>query len=169
MTPYVPCRACGAPFDALAAPTRCPACGVVVEPHPQATPFARLGVIPPRFGVDDAALEQAWLQRSRQVHPDRFARRPDAERRAAAQQTAALNDAWRALRTPFDRAVWLVGSVGVAEPRLPQAALVELMELRDEAAVDAAARAAVVDRCAVRFAEVMARAAGELQVVDAAA
>jgi molecular chaperone HscB len=161
-----PCRACGVDNDLLAAPTHCAACVVVVEPHPHATPFARLGVAPPRFGVDDAALERAWLSRSRHVHPDRYARKPDAERRAAAQQTAALNDAWRAIRAPFDRAVWLVHSVGVDEPRLPQQALVEFMELREEAAAGDAARSAVVERCASRFRDVIARAGVELAAID---
>ena len=164
-----PCRACGVDNDPTTGPTHCAGCGVVVEPHPSATPFARLGLERPRFVVDDAALERAWLSRSRQVHPDRYARKPDAERRVAAQQTAALNDAWRAIRSPFDRATWLVRSVGVDEPRLRQAALVEFMELREEAAVDDAARRAVVERCTRHFRDVMARATVELAAVDAAA
>lgn len=166
MTGTAPCRACGVHNDLLDAPTHCAACGVVLEPHPRATPFARLGEKRPRFGVDAAALEREWLSRSRRVHPDRYARKPDAERRAAAQQTAALNDAWRAIRAPFERAAWLVQSVGVDEPRLPQQALVEFMELREEAAVDDAGRAAVVQRCTARFAAAMQRAGTELAAVD---
>jgi molecular chaperone HscB len=166
MTHDVACRACGASYDAAAAPTHCPSCGVVVAPVPHATPFARLGLSVPRFGVDEGTLERAWLARSRQVHPDRFARRTDGERRAAALQTAALNDAWRAIRAPFDRAVWLTRSVGVNEPALPTAALVELMEAREEAAVDATNRDAVVARSVARFAEVMSRATAALAIVD---
>lgn len=165
---FAPCRACGVDNDLALGPMHCAGCGVVVEPHPQATPFARLGVGEPRFVIDDAALERAWLSRSRAVHPDRYARKTDGERRAAAQQTAALNDAWRAIRAPFDRAAWLVRSIGVDEPRLPQQALVDFMELREEAAEGDAARAAVVERCATRFREVMARAAVELAAIDAA-
>jgi molecular chaperone HscB len=168
MVTDLPCRACGVVFDASLAPTHCAACGVVVEPHPAATPFARLGLPRPRFAVDDAQLERSWLQRSRLVHPDRYARRPDAERRAAAQQTAALNDAWRALRVPFDRAAWLVRSVGVVEPALAQALLVDFMEAREEAATSEAHRGAVVERSSARFHDVMARAAAELRVVDEA-
>ncbi len=168
MEHVVVCRACSARHDGADAPTVCASCGAVLPVHPAASPFARLGVKPPRFAVDDATLERAWLQRSRQVHPDRFARRADADRRAAAEQTAALNDAWRALRGAFARAVWLVRSVGVDEPRLPSAALVDLMEAREEAATSPEARADVVARSEARFAEVMARVAVELGAVDAA-
>jgi molecular chaperone HscB len=161
------CRACGAGLDPSGASLLCPSCGVVVEPHPQATPFGRLGLRTPCFGVDERTLERAWLDRSRQVHPDRHARRSDGERRAAAQQTAALNDAWRVLRAPFDRAVWLVQSVGVEEPRLSPRTLVEFMEFREEAAIDDAARRAVVERCAARFEDAMTRARAALVAVDA--
>jgi hypothetical protein len=161
-----PCRICGVQNDVDAAPTHCGACGQLLEPHPRATPFARLGVAPVRFGIEDAVLEAAWLRRSRLVHPDRFARKSDAERRVAAQQTAALNDAWRTIRTPFDRAVWLVTSLGVDEPGVKQATLLELMECREEAALSPAAQEAVVLRCRERFAEVMAMVVGELTAVD---
>src|SRR6185436_2574693 len=72
----------------------CPHCGVVQPADPRTTPFARLG-LPVRFGVDDKSLERAWLDRSRKVHPDRFAAKSDKERRFAVEQTAALNDAMR--------------------------------------------------------------------------
>jgi hypothetical protein len=125
----------------------------VLPPHPAATPFARLG-LPLSLHVSDAEVEAAWLQRSRQAHPDRFASRSPAERRAAAEQTAALNDARRILRTGFDRASWLVRHVGIAEPKLPQARLVWFMEVREEAEASPAGRARVVDDAVVRFARV---------------
>jgi molecular chaperone HscB len=161
------CKACGVGHPASSAPLLCTGCRAVLPPVPGASPFARLGHAP-RFAIDDAALEQAWLQRTRQVHPDRFARRPDAERRAAAEQTAALNDAWRALRGPFARATWLVRSAGVEEPRLPPALLVGFMEAREEAATSAAARARVVEGSVARFRVVMDQVAVELTAVDAA-
>lgn len=161
------CRACDAVTDGAAAPLRCPSCQAVLPPHPAATPFARLG-LPLSVRVTDAEVESAWLARSRQAHPDRFASRPPAERRAAAEQTAALNDARRALRTAFDRAAWLVRHAGVVEPKLPQARLVWFMEAREEAE-SPAGRVRVVDDAVARFAAVDVELQALLATVDAAA
>jgi len=158
------CRSCEAVYDATSAPLRCPACEALVAPHPQSSPFARLGV-PTTFAQDPRALETAWLQRSRQVHPDRFVKKPDAERRAAAEQSAAVNDAWRILREPFSRAVWLLKSVGVVEPKLPQARLFALMEAREEAE-DAAGRVRVVEKTVLEFEKLFATVEQQLLRAD---
>lgn len=118
---------------------------------PRATPFAVLGYEAPRFGVEERDLERAWLDRARRVHPDRFAARPDAERRAAAEHTVALNEAYRRLRDPYDRAVWLVRAAGVPDSTLDSGLLVELMELRERAEDDAGEREAVVTEARARF------------------
>lgn len=144
------CWGCGTAVEG-AAPQRCPACGAVQPPVPGASPFARLGVDPPRFDVDERELERAWLARSRAVHPDRFARKSDQERRYAAEQTVALNDAWRAIRDPWDRASWLVKSRGIDTARLDQSLLVGLMEERERAEESDTGRQAVVADNAARF------------------
>lgn len=137
-----------------------------MPPHPQTSPFARLGLDRPRFVVDEQQLEANWLQRSRVVHPDKAARKPDAERRFAVEQTAALNDAWRLLRVPFDRAVFLVKSAGVVEPPLPQTKLIAFMEAREEA--EDGNKDAVVARAKDEFAVVMGAVGNALAIVDAA-
>jgi hypothetical protein len=162
------CRSCDAVCDGAQALLRCPSCQAVLPPHPHATPFARLG-LPVSLQVTDADVEAAWLARSRQTHPDRFATRPPADRRAAAEQTAALNDARRALATAFDRATWLVRSVGVAEPALPQAQLVWFMEAREDAERSADARQRAVDDAVARFQVVDRALLGVLATIDAAA
>jgi hypothetical protein len=162
------CRSCDAVCDGALALLRCPSCQAVLSPHPSATPFARLG-LPLSLLVTDAEVEAAWLARSRQTHPDRFATRPPADRRAAAEQTAALNDARRALATAFDRATWLVRSVDVAEPPLPQAQLVWFMEAREAAEHDADARQHVVDDAVARFRVVDRALLDALATIDAAA
>lgn len=158
------CRSCEAVYDATSAPLQCPACQALVAPHPQSSPFARLGVAA-TFAQDPKALEAAWLQRSRQVHPDRFVKNADAERRASAEQSAAVNDAWRTLRDPFSRAVWLLKSVGVVEPKLPQARLFALMQAREEAE-DAAGRVRVVDNTGREFATLFAQVQQKLTRAD---
>jgi molecular chaperone HscB len=163
------CWSCQSAYDPSAGRLSCPSCGVVLPPHAIATPFARLGVPSPRFNVDDHALERTWLDRSRKVHPDRFAKKSDTERRYAAEQTAALNDAWRALRDPYDRATWLVEHAGAADVRLPPAALAALMEAREEAEASREAMAAVVARSRTAFKEAMAEVRRLLTMLDAKA
>lgn len=160
------CRSCGARFDASQAPLVCPTCQALVPPHPAASPFARLGLDRPRFDVDAKALEATWLSRSRVVHPDRAMKKSDAERRFAVEQTAALNDAWRSLRVPFDRAALLLKMAGVPEPQLRQALLVGFMDAREEAEASPDRKAVVVADSVARFRELMRTAEGELRVVD---
>ncbi|HEY4220584.1 MAG TPA: iron-sulfur cluster co-chaperone HscB C-terminal domain-containing protein [Myxococcota bacterium] len=142
-----PCWSCAAfvPEGAVF----CPNCNAVVPPG-RASPFQRLGV-DAVYDLDDKALERAWLDRSRKVHPDRFARKSDVERRYAAEQTAALNDARRAIADPFDRALWLVTSAGVDASQLDQRLLMALMEARERAEESADDKAAVVADSTARF------------------
>jgi molecular chaperone HscB len=129
-------------------------------------PFSLLGFDRPRFHVDERELERAWLERSRKVHPDRFATKGDAERRAAAQQTVALNDAYRAIKDPFDRATWLVRKAGIEPAGLDQALLVELMEAREEAEASAEGRARVVAEATARFQARMTELSALLRQAD---
>lgn len=146
----ISCRSCGAHCDGAPAPMLCPSCGAVLPVHPRTTPFALLGMARPRFAVAPSDLERAWLDRSRRVHPDRFAGKSEAERRCAAEQIAALNDAKRAIFEPFDRALWLVSSAGVASARLDQALLAEMMELREGVEAEPASRERVVAEVSAR-------------------
>jgi len=74
--------------------------------------FALFG-LPRRFGVDTARLEQAYLDRQSQVHPDRHAHRSDAEKRVAMQWATRVNEAYRTLRKPLTRARYLLELQGV--------------------------------------------------------
>lgn len=151
-TQPVACRLCGTVTDGASAPIACPSCGAVLPVHPQVSPFALLGLERPRFAVDAKTLERGWLERSRRVHPDRFARKSEGERRCAAEQVAALNDAKRQIFEPWDRAAWLVRYAGVPPATLAPARLMELMELREQAEEGDGARALVVAQARQRFA-----------------
>ncbi len=129
---------------------RCASCGVIVPPARGLSPFSRLGLADD-INVDDATVERAWLSRSRYVHPDKHQQRPPNERRAAAEHTAALNDAYRALKTPFSRAATLVGMRGASEPKTSQALLMQLMELRETSEESPEARARVAAEAEQRF------------------
>ena len=79
------------------------------------------------------------------VHPDRFANAGDAERRASMQWTTRVNEAYRTLRSPVQRARYLLELNGVdvafeTSTAMPEDFLLQQLELREklEEARDAA-------------------------------
>jgi len=69
--------------------------------------------LPPRFVVDAAALEARYHELQREVHPDRFAAAADAERRVSMQAATRVNEAYRTLKSPLKRAVYILQLRGV--------------------------------------------------------
>jgi molecular chaperone HscB len=99
-------------------------------------PFALLGLAP-TFDVDLVALERAFFERSKQLHPDRVAGASAAERVAALSRSRALNDAYQLIKRPVPRAEYLLARAGVTigdNERLDPAFLMEILELREELA-----------------------------------
>lgn len=93
----------------------------------------------PAFALDLAHLERAYRDIQSKVHPDRFARAGDAERRASMQMTTQVNEAYRTLKSPVQRAKYLLGLNGVdvafeTNTAMPKDFLVEQMELREQLA-----------------------------------
>lgn len=98
--------------------------------------FAQLG-LPPRYDVDPAELERAFFERSKELHPDRFASAPAAERVAALSRARALNDAYALLRRDASRAEYLLAREGVTigdNERIDPALVMELLEEREQLA-----------------------------------
>ncbi|MDP1748249.1 MAG: Fe-S protein assembly co-chaperone HscB [Reyranella sp.] len=98
--------------------------------------FARLG-LPAALELDGAALDRAYFAAQRQWHPDRFVGRPAEERARASTEAAALNDAYRTLKDPLSRAVYLAGLNGIELPGDGKTIddpdlLMEAMETREE-------------------------------------
>jgi molecular chaperone HscB len=99
-------------------------------------PFALLGLTP-SFEVDLAALERAFFERSKVLHPDRFAGASAGERVAALSKSRALNDAYQLIRKPVPRAEYLLAKAGVTigdNERLEPGFLMEILELREQLA-----------------------------------
>ena len=93
----------------------CPSCGILQPPPPQADFYTVLG-LPRAYHLDLDELESRWRDRSRQVHPDRYARKSAVLRRMSLQWTALVNDARRVLRDPVRRAWYLA----TGKPRPPE-------------------------------------------------
>ena len=64
--------------------------------------------LPHNLAIDLKDLEKRFYALSRELHSDRFARRSEAERERALEDSATLNDAYRTLREPISRALYLL-------------------------------------------------------------
>ncbi|THF55883.1 Fe-S protein assembly co-chaperone HscB [Pseudothauera rhizosphaerae] len=109
--------------------------------------FALFG-LPRRFELDEGALETAFHDLQGEVHPDRYAHFPDADKRRAMQWATRVNEGFRTLRKPLGRAMYLLELAGI-DPALETNTamspefLMEQMEWRE--AVDEARTAGEVE------------------------
>jgi molecular chaperone HscB len=91
----------------------------------------------PAFRLNGEALEQAYREIQSRVHPDRFAHAGDAERRASLQWTTRVNEAYRILKDPVQRAKHILELHGVdvafeTNTQMPTDFLMQQLELREE-------------------------------------
>jgi len=106
----------------------------------------------PAFALDAAALERAYRDIQTRVHPDRYAHAGDAERRASMQWTTRVNEAYRILQRPLERARHLLELHGVdvaleSNTAMPAEFLERQMALRESLEAASQARdAAALDR-----------------------
>jgi len=104
----------------------------------------------PGFALDRAALDRAYREIQGRIHPDRFAHAGEAERRASMQWTTRVNEAYRVLQNPLERARHLLELNGVdvafeTNTAMPAEFLERQMTLREslEAASEARDTAAL--------------------------
>src|SRR4051812_11122170 len=91
----------------------------------------------PAYAVNGAALEQAYRDLQALIHPDRYAQAGDAERLASLQLTTRVNEAYRTLRDPVQRAKHLLELHGVdvafeTNTQMPTDFLMQQLEIREE-------------------------------------
>jgi molecular chaperone HscB len=121
--------------------------------------FAALGYSGIVLALDPADLQKRYYARSRQLHPDRFARASAAEQQAALEASSVLNDAYRTLRDPVERAEYVLTRQGLdlagqSTKDVPPELLEEVFELNmaleELKAGDASAREQI-DQAQERF------------------
>ncbi|MDX2061582.1 MAG: Fe-S protein assembly co-chaperone HscB [Bacteroidia bacterium] len=94
--------------------------------------YALLG-LDERYHLDPRRLREAYLQHARAHHPDHNAQTADT----ANQSTALVNQAYQTLLDPHARLAYLLqrygylDASGKAEAQLPQAFLMEMLELNE--------------------------------------
>ena len=93
--------------------------------------------------MEKEVLEKAYRDIQSRVHPDRFASAGDAERRASLQWTTRVNEAYRTLKDPVQRAKHILDLHGVdlafeTDTAMPVEFLTRQLEFREllEVAVD---------------------------------
>ncbi len=105
-----------------------------VPPLPGSPDYFEFFGLPHSLSIDAADLEKRYYQLSRKWHPDLFARRSEAEKQQALDNTALLNDAYRTLKDPVRRAEYALTAAGMdaAEQKsgkVPPELLEEVFEL----------------------------------------
>src|ERR1700685_2159675 len=98
------------------------------------TDYFELFGLPRSLNLSLDALQQRYYELSRELHPDRFMQKPEAERQRALDMSSALNDAYRRLKDPLKRAQYLLSQEGfnIGEQRskdVPPELLEEVFEL----------------------------------------
>jgi molecular chaperone HscB len=101
------CWSCG---DMRAA-AFCTSCGRVQPPAP--TDFFSFFGLQRKLNIETGALERAFYQMSRKLHPDVYANASSQEQEWSLQQSSLLNDAYRTLKDPIARTEYLLKLEGV--------------------------------------------------------
>ena len=67
----------------------------------------------PTFDIDAENLEQTYRVLAARFHPDKFASASAFEQKQAVMMSSTINDAYRTLRNPIDRAAYLLKTLGI--------------------------------------------------------
>ena len=92
--------------------------------------------LPVSYEIDVTALAERYRELQRAVHPDRFANASERERREAVQRAADINEAFQTLKSPLQRARYLLQLKGVQfddqkDTNFDTEFLMEQIELRE--------------------------------------
>lgn len=82
--------------------------------------FALFG-LQPSFVINDKELAATYRELAREIHPDRFVSASAAEQREAVERAAQLNDAFQTLKSPTQRALYLLRQ----QAELPEEATIQ--------------------------------------------
>jgi molecular chaperone HscB len=114
----------------------------------QSTDFELFG-LEERFAQDRAAVDARWIELQREAHPDKFSAQGAAAQRVAMQWSVRINEAYKRLKDPLQRAAYLCELRGAPvdaenNTAMPAEFLTEQMEWRE--ALDEARTAADLDK-----------------------
>ncbi|HHX2514230.1 Fe-S protein assembly co-chaperone HscB [Neisseria perflava] len=75
--------------------------------------YFNLFQLEPSFNIDTEALEQTYRALAARFHPDKFASASAFEQKQAVMMSSTINDAYRTLKSPIDRAAYLLKSQNI--------------------------------------------------------
>lgn len=75
--------------------------------------YFNLFQLEPSFNIDTEALEQTYRALAARFHPDKFASASAFEQKQAVMISSTINDAYRTLKSPIDRAAYLLKSQNI--------------------------------------------------------
>ncbi|EGZ45473.1 Fe-S protein assembly co-chaperone HscB [Neisseria wadsworthii] len=92
--------------------------------------------LPPTFDIDKTAIEQIYRRLAAQFHPDKYAAASSFEQRQAMMMASTVNEAYRMLKSPTDRAAYLLQAQGInadapEHTAFPPEFLMQQMEWRE--------------------------------------
>jgi molecular chaperone HscB len=112
----------------------CPHCVKLQPLGPNSDYFSVMG-LPRKLGIDPRVLEPVYHALSRRFHPDVYRMASSRERMIALENSAVLNQAYRALRGPFERAGYLLqlerGRDRETKAAPPQDLFEEILEVQE--------------------------------------
>ncbi len=112
----------------------CPSC-VKIQPLGRDSDYFTVMGLPRKLRIDPRVLEPIFHALSRRFHPDVYRMATSRERMIALENSAVLNQAYRALRDPFDRAAYLLqlerGRNGESKAAPPQDLFEEILEVQE--------------------------------------
>jgi molecular chaperone HscB len=127
------CTSCTEEY--LQVPYLCHSCGSLFRPPAGLDHFGRFG-LPVSFKLDFEELERRYLDLCRRLHPDKMINAPATVQSRALVLSSQLNESHRILADERARADYLVtlygGPSAEREKHVPQAFLIEQMDLREE-------------------------------------
>ncbi|PWI35291.1 co-chaperone HscB [Vibrio albus] len=93
--------------------------------------------LPIQFELDGSLLASQYRELQRRFHPDNYATSSERDRLMAVQKAAQINDAYQILKSPLDRAEYMLSLNGIEMHGEKQTLqdpmfLMEQMELREE-------------------------------------
>eukprot|EP00512_Aurantiochytrium_limacinum_P003500 CAMPEP_0171497140 /NCGR_PEP_ID=MMETSP0958-20121227/7100_1 /TAXON_ID=87120 /ORGANISM="Aurantiochytrium limacinum, Strain ATCCMYA-1381" /LENGTH=262 /DNA_ID=CAMNT_0012031337 /DNA_START=234 /DNA_END=1022 /DNA_ORIENTATION=- len=130
-----PCWKCGemTPASGLF----CGFCDHLQAPDEHASHF-EVFKLPESFDIDVDNLERQFWSLQKKLHPDRFGYRHEKEQEHSAEYSSRVNNAYKVLKSPLNRAVYMLERRGIdalseggtsnVDPEL----LMKVMEMREE-------------------------------------
>lgn len=94
---------------------------------------------PRQMALNDEQLQQRYYDLSREYHPDFHTQADEGRRQESLERSSLLNQAYRTLRDPFERARYLLALEWPDLPeeerkQIPPALLMEVMEMQEKIA-----------------------------------